>query len=76
MLRVAAGEPQRGAGQHDGRQIRLQREHPAERLHDQHHLDGAAAEPAMFLGEGQAEQAELGVLRPQRAAPALRLAPR
>ena len=36
----------------------------AERLHHQHDLDRAAAEPAVFLGERQAEQAEFGVLRP------------
>ena len=34
---------------------------------------GAAAEAAMALGERQAEQAELGILRPQLAAPALGL---
>src|SRR6267378_4264649 len=50
LLRLIAGEPQCRAGQHDARQIRLQRQHPAERLHDQHRLDAAAAEPAIFLG--------------------------
>src|SRR5262249_11833040 len=43
-----------------------------ERLHDQHDIDATAAEPAMRLGERQAEQAKLGILRPERAAPAIR----
>ena len=73
LLRLAAGQPQRGAAQHDRRQIRLQRQHAAERLHHQHDLDRAAAEPAILLGERQAQQAQLGVLRPQRAAPAFGL---
>ena len=34
---------------------------------------GAAAEPAVLLGERQAEQPQLGELRPQRRAPARRL---
>ena len=64
LLRVIAGEAQRGAGQHDRREIRLQRQRPAERLHHQHDLDAAAAEPAMLLGKRQAEQPQLGILRP------------
>src|SRR5919205_1551788 len=53
--------------------MRLKCQHAPEPLHDQHRLDTAAAKSAMFLGKGQAEQAELGILRPQRAAPSLRL---
>ena len=66
-----AGEAQRRAGQHDTCQIRLHRERPAERLHDQHRLDAAAAKPAMFLGEGEAENTQLGIARPQGPAPTL-----
>ena len=73
LLRIAAAETHRGAAQHHGRQIRLQDQRAAERLHHQHDLDRAAAEPAVLLGERQAEQAEFGVLRPQRGAPAARL---
>ena len=72
LLRLAAAETHRGAAQHDGRQIRLQDQRAAERLHHQHDLDRAAAEPAVFLGERQTEQPEFGVLRPQRGAPAAR----
>ena len=55
FLRLVAGQAQRGAAQHDRRQIRFERQDPAERLHDQHDLDRAAAKPAMFLGEGQTQ---------------------
>src|SRR4029453_50065 len=37
-----------------------------------HVREPAAANPAMLLGEGQAQQAELGILRPQTPAPAPR----
>ena len=73
LLRLAAAQPHRGAAQHHRRQVRLQDQRAAERLHHQHDLDRAAAEPAVLLGERQAEQAQLGVLRPQRGAPAVRL---
>ena len=69
-LRLAGAETHRGAAQYDRRQIRLQDQRAAERLHHQHHLDSAAAEPAIFLGERQPEQPEFGVLRPKRGAPA------
>ena len=57
----AAGRPQ-----HDGGEIGLDHERAAERLHDDHGLDRAAAETAVGFGEGQAEQAEIGELRPDR----------
>ena len=70
---LVAGEPQRRAAEHDGRQIRLQREDAPERLHNQHHFDRAAAEPAVVLGKRQTQQAELGILCPNPAAPTLGL---
>ena len=73
LLRLAAGQAQRRPGQDDCRQIGLQHEDPAERLHHQHRLDAAAAKPAMPLGKRQAEQAHFGKLRPQGPAPAVGL---
>ena len=73
LLRIAGTEAHRGAAEHHGRQIRLQDQRAAERLHHQHDLDRAAAEPTVFLGERQTEQPKFGVLRPQRGAPAARL---
>jgi hypothetical protein len=73
FLLLAAGEPHCGAAQHDRRQIRFQSENPPERLHDQHHLDRAAAEPAVILGKWQAQQPELSILCPEAAAPTLGL---
>ena len=58
---------QQPAAEHHGGEIRLQHQRAAERLHHDHGLDRAAAEPAIVFGEGQPEQAELGVLRPHRA---------
>ena len=72
-LRLARAMAQEAAAEDHGGEIGLERERAAERLHDDHGLDRAAAEAAMLLGEGQPEQAELGVLRPQRAAEALGL---
>ncbi len=73
--RCAALPPKRKkpAAEHHRREIRLEHEAAAERLHDDHRLDRRAADPAVFFGEGQAEQAELGELRPALAAVALRL---
>lgn len=55
LLRRAAGKLERGAGQHHGREIRFQGNDPAQRFHDDHGLDAAAAEPAMLLGERKAQ---------------------
>ena len=63
---------QRGARQHDAREIGLQRQGAAERLLRQHDLDGAAAVAAVLLGERRAQQAELGVLPPKLFAEAER----
>ena len=42
----------------------------AEGLHQQHDVDRAAAKAAVVLLDRQAEQAELGIARPERLAPA------
>ncbi len=60
----AANQP---AAEHDGGEIRFQDQAAAERFHDDHGFDGAAAEAAMLFGK---RQAELGVLRPGVVAPA------
>ena len=49
-------------------EVGFERERTAEGLHHDQGLDGAAAEAAVALGEGQAEQSHLGIARPQRAA--------
>ena len=71
--RGVAGVAQRAAAQHDRRQVGLDRQRAAERLGEDHGLGQALPEPAVLLGERHAEQAELGVLPPQRGAVALRL---
>src|SRR6516164_102057 len=72
-LCLTAGVAQQAAGEHHGREIGLERERAAERLGDDHGLDQPAAEAAVRFVERQAEQAELGVSFPQRAAEAGRL---
>ena len=71
-LLVAAAEADESAAEHDRREIGLQRERAAERLHDDHGLDRPAAEAAVLLPERQAEQTKLGILRPELRAPAFR----
>src|SRR5438477_3780275 len=61
---------QEAAAEHHGRKIWLQHQRPAERFHDDAGFDGAGAETAVGLGEGQAEQALLRELLPDRVAPA------
>src|SRR6516225_12424 len=73
LLRLAAGKAQCSTTEHNRRQIGLERQCPAERLHYQHDLDRPSAKPTVLLGKGQAQQALLGVARPQRPAPSLRL---
>ena len=58
------------AAQHDGREIGLDHEVPAERLHQDGELDRAAAAAAVLQSERQAEPAERGELVPDLAAPA------
>src|SRR5215470_6795887 len=62
---------QETAAEHHGSEIRFKRQGPAERFHRDHRLDRPARGAAVTLGEGQPQQAELGILRPQFAAPAL-----
>ncbi len=71
----AGGAPEEAAGENDGGEIRLQRQRAAERLHDQHRLDGAAAKTAVLFGEGHAEQAELRVPTPELLAETQRRRP-
>jgi regulator of protease activity HflC (stomatin/prohibitin superfamily) len=66
---AAVGE--RRAAEHDARHERLEHEAAAERLGEDHRLDGRAAEAAAILRERDAEPAELGELRPMLAAEAL-----
>jgi hypothetical protein len=48
--------------------VGLERQHSAQRLHHDQRVHRATAETAIGLGERQAQQAELGVLRPERCA--------
>ncbi len=67
---VVAAELQQSACQHHGGEIRLERERTADLLHHDHGFDRPAADAAMLFGKRQAEQAKLGVLPPEVAAPA------
>ncbi len=65
--------PERGdqpAAEHDGREIGLDHQVPAECLHQDRELDRAAAAAAIFECKGQAEPAEGGEFAPDLAAPA------
>ena len=64
--------PDQRAAEDDGLEIRFERQRLAEFLHHDHGLDRAAAVAAVVLREGRAKQAHLGVLAPQRLAPAAR----
>ena len=68
--RSAAAEVEETAAEHDGREPRLERQHAADLLHDDHGLDRPAGRAAMLFGEGQTKKPEFGVLLPHRAAPA------
>src|SRR5215472_2428678 len=68
-----AAVAQETAAEHDGSEIRFERQGSAERFHRNHRLDRPAGGAAVTLGEGQPQQPELGVLRPQLAAPAFRV---
>ena len=70
LLLGRAAMAQEAAADHDGRQIRLQHQRLAERLHHDHGLDRAGAEAAIGFRERQAEQALLGELAPDGLAPA------
>ena len=66
--RTGAGD--HAAAQHHRRQERLEDQALTELLHDDHGLDRAAAVAAILLGEGHAEPAQLGELRPVLRQPA------
>ena len=70
LLLGRAAAAQEAAADHDGRQIRLQHQRLAHRLHHDHGLDRAGAEAAVVFRERQAEQALLGELAPDGFAPA------
>ena len=72
LLRLAAGEVDQAAAQDHGRKIRLDHDAAAELGHHQHGVDRGAAEAAMRLVEGHAEQAHLGELRPHLVGKSLR----
>src|SRR6185312_17392796 len=72
-LLFAAAQLQQRAGQNNRRKIRLQRQRAAERIHDDHAVDGAAADAAVFFRERQSKQAELCILLPQLAREAVGL---
>src|SRR2546421_391459 len=61
---------QEAAADHHRRQIRLQHQRLAERLHHDHGLDRAGAKAAIGFRERQAQQALLGELAPDGLAPA------
>src|ERR1700694_39724 len=70
-LRVGAASRHELRTQPDRRQVRFDDERLADRLHDAHQIDRAAAETADVRRERQAEQADLGERRPDRIAVAL-----
>ena len=73
LLLGRAAMAQEAAAEHDGREIGLQHQRPAERLHHDHGLDRAGAEAAIGFRERQAEQALFGELAPDGFAPAVLL---
>ena len=66
LLRRAERADQ-AARQHDGREIRLDDQRAADRLHDDADLDRAGAKPAKVFRERQAEPAKIGQLAPDLA---------
>src|SRR5947208_287741 len=60
------------AAEHHRREERFEHQGAPESLHRDHRLDGTAGRAAILFCEWQPEQAELGILRPQLAAPPLR----
>ena len=73
FLAFRPGQFHGGRAEYDRGEEGFERHHAAEFLHHQHHIDGAAAEAAVFFVDRQAEQAEFGILVPQLAAPAMGL---
>ena len=70
LLLGRAAVAQEAAADHHRRQIRLQHQRLAERLHHDHGFDRAGAEAAIGFREGKPEQALLGELAPDGLAPA------
>ena len=68
LLRFRAAFRDQRRADHDGREIWLRHQPAPERLHQDADLDGAAAEPAMGLGDRQRQPAELGELLPELGA--------
>ena len=68
-----AGMAQHAAAEHHRRHIGLDGQCLSERLGDDHGLGEALAQAAVFLGEGHAQQAQLGILLPECRLVALRL---
>ena len=64
---------QHAAAQHDGGEIRLDGQRPAEGLGDDHGLGEALAEPAVLFGERHGEQPQVCILLPQGGTVALGL---
>jgi hypothetical protein len=71
LLLLAGAAAEQAAAEHHGGEVGLQRQGAPERFHDDHGFDRTAAEAAMLLREGQGQEAEFGILRPQIPAPAL-----
>ncbi len=70
-LRVAAGQTQSRAAQHDAGEIGFGRHRPAQRLHHHLRVDRPAAEAPVAFGKGQAEEAKLGQFGPAAVREAL-----
>ena len=71
LLGRCAAFAQETAGDHDRFEIGFDNQMAAELFHDDHVLDGAAAETAKLFGKGRGEQAELGELSPHFRTPAI-----
>ena len=70
-LLLAAAQADGAAGQHHGRQVRLDHQRAAERLHHDHRVHAAAAEAAELLGDRHAQQPHRGKPLPGHRAHAL-----
>ncbi|MNC29650.1 hypothetical protein D3C75_779070 [compost metagenome] len=73
-LFFVGGAGHQAAGQHHTRQIGLQQQATAHRLHDDHGFSRTACEATVSLGKRQAEQAQFGVAGPEFTTPAIGLA--
>lgn len=62
---AGGGIAQQTPAEHDRAHIRFQQQSLPDELHDGHDVHTAAAEPAEFLGIGQPQETELGILRPR-----------